>query len=457
MTDLEGVARVLISRGESLPRITEELARQVMLHKDIPAELAEEFAGAVLSEVKNTQKLPEHPVMREILRTPISNVTMSAMGVGCRGEGDLFVHRLIGEMAVLEGSGAVLGPMSLDDAGVVMSEGGRLLAVAVDGTHSRLSGFPFLAGFHVARAALRDLYVKGVKPLAMFDDVHVADDGDVGKIFDFLAGVTTVSMLTRVPLVAGSTLRVGGDMVLGDRMVSCVGAVGLLGDESRLKARRNIRPGDVAVMTEGAGGGTVATTAIYSGNPDDAVETLNVKFIQACQWLMGSECFRGVHAMMDVTNGGLRGDAWTLCRESGVGILFEEEKILALINPRIRAMLHALFIDPLGLSLDSLLIFASESTVAEILDGLRSIDIKADIVGRVVSDPPRPRIQRSTGVEEFMPKFRESAYTLIKKLVGEEKPADAAVRENLVRTAFVEAVKKRDATLRYILNASGNM
>ena len=52
----------------------------------------------------------------------------------------------------------------------------------------------------------------GADPVAMLSDLHLADDGDVGKLFDFTAGVCAVSELVDVPLVAGSTLRVGGDM-----------------------------------------------------------------------------------------------------------------------------------------------------------------------------------------------------------------------------------------------------
>ena len=49
--------------------------------------------------------------------------------------------------------------------------------VTVDGMHSRLSEYPFLAGFHVARAALRDVWAMGARPLAMLADIHLADDG----------------------------------------------------------------------------------------------------------------------------------------------------------------------------------------------------------------------------------------------------------------------------------------
>ena len=109
-------------------------------------------------------------------------------------------------------------------------------------------------------------------------DTHLGDDADVGKLFDFMAGVSTISELAKVPITAGSTLRIGGDMVIGNRLVGGISAVGLC---NRLLARRNIKIGDKILMTEGAGGGTISTTAIYSGNHEVVKETMNIKFLQA--------------------------------------------------------------------------------------------------------------------------------------------------------------------------------
>ncbi|GAH54317.1 unnamed protein product, partial [marine sediment metagenome] len=94
-------------------------------------------------------------------------------------------------------------------------------------------------------------------------DVHLGDDADISKLFDFMAGISTISELTNVPITAGSTLRIGGDMVIGDRLVGGIAAVGVC---KRILARRNIIPGNKILMTEGSGGGTITTTAIYSGN-----------------------------------------------------------------------------------------------------------------------------------------------------------------------------------------------
>lgn len=102
-------------------------------------------------------------------------------------------------------------------------------------------------------------------------------------------------------MVAGSTLRVGGDMVLGDRLVSAVGAIGF--SETPPTARKRAEAGDVILLTEGSGGGTITTTAIYHGLFDVVWETLDVNFIRASEAIMDAGILGDIHAMTDVTNG----------------------------------------------------------------------------------------------------------------------------------------------------------
>ena len=46
----------------------------------------------------------------------------------------------------------------------------------------------------------------------LFSDIHVADDGNVAKIFDYTAGITTVGEMMDVPLVTGSTHSVSAEI-----------------------------------------------------------------------------------------------------------------------------------------------------------------------------------------------------------------------------------------------------
>ncbi|RJX16395.1 hypothetical protein CW703_00780 [Candidatus Bathyarchaeota archaeon] len=449
MADLEGLANILMDKGYPPENIKLRILDEILTFKKVSKIEAEKLAEAVVKEVSKSRKAKEDRLMRRLLDFPRSNVSMGQMGVGSRGEGDIFVHKLIAKLASMDAPTPFLGPLSLDDAGMV-KYGNLVVAVAVDGTHSRLSNYPFIAGFHVTRACLRDVYVKGAKPIALFDDLHLADDGDLGKLFDFVAGINTVASLVKVPLVAGSTLRVGGDMVVGDRMVSCVGAVGIVKTTKNVTAKRNIKPGDIMLMTEGAGGGTITTTAIYSGNFDVILETLNIRFLKVCDYLLESGLISKIHTMTDVTNGGIRGDANTICEEAKVGMVVDGEAVEKTINKKVLKMLKECGVDPLGVSLDSLLIFTPKENCEEIMEKIRKLGIKIEEVGFVVEKPKKAKIIVGDKIVDLKPKFRESAYTEIKKVVGEETPIDKDKLEKAVKKAFKEAIKKRNYFLKIV-------
>jgi hydrogenase expression/formation protein len=429
--DLEGFVRRRIIKGIDEEEIKIELDGALQEFKDWSDETREEFSQAVIDEVKITNQKIEDPFIKTLIEYPKTGVTMGEFGVGSRGEGDFFFHRNLAEIIK---SDAIIDSTQQDDAGVVRGEG-KYVTVAIDGMHSRLSDFPYLAGFHVARAALRDVYSMGSTPVALISDLHLADDGDVGKLFDFTAGVGTVSDLTGVPTVAGSTLRIGGDMVLGDRLVAAVGSVGVSSELP--KARKYAEVGDVILMTKGAGGGTITTIALYNGYFDVVKETLNVDFMLDCMKLQKEGLMGKIHAMTDVTNGGLRGDAAEISATSGCKLLFYEEMLDKTVNPRVLEMLKELEIDYLGISTDSLLLILPEEYVEDVKKILNNVYV----VGRV---------EKGAGAKilgdverDFTPLFRESPYTKIKKVIGESSPENLeSSKENIILAKELSIGKK---------------
>ena len=356
--DIEGFVRKRID-DYSYDDLANLLAMHIRDYKDINEDNSYEMAKAVIDEVSTTLKLKysDDEFLREIIEVPNSGVEMGKMGVGSRGAGDFFVHRRIADIVSSTNTASLVNPSEQDDGGVVKAKAKNdevYITTAVDGIHSRLSEYPFLGGFHVTRATLRDVCVMGADPVAILSDVHLADDGDVSKIFDFTAGVAAVSELVNVPIVAGSTLRVGGDMVLGDRFVSAVGSVGV--SNYPPTARKGATNGDVILLTEGSGGGTITTTALYNGFFDVIWDTMNVNFVQASHALFENDLVKDIHAMTDVTNGGLRGDAHEISNTTGVGLEFDEEEIRKMVAPNVLSMLETLNIDHLGVSTDSLML-----------------------------------------------------------------------------------------------------
>ncbi|MDI6860319.1 MAG: AIR synthase-related protein [Methanocellales archaeon] len=438
--DLEGYVKRALRRGEGHDTIVRKLTDRILDIKSISRSKAHILAKAVLEEAKTTL----HPD-DDLISFLASGVTMGEFGIGSRGHGDFYAHQKIAE--IIGDTGALIDSTQQDDSGVV-SVNGKYVVVTVDGMHSRLSDFPFLAGFHVTRAALRDIYVMGARPVALFSDVHLADDGDVAKIFDYTAGIAAVSELVGVPLVTGSTLRIGGDMVIGDRMTGCVGAVGIA---SVLTARKGAQPNDIILMTEGAGGGTISTTALYFGKPNVVRETINTRFLDACKVLFDSKMVGKIHAMTDITNGGIRGDATEISKIAGVKLVFVEEKIRSLVNPTVLSMLDELDIDYLGVSLDTLLIIAPQNVAEDVLKVLRKHGISIAPVGHIEKGSGAVLIKNGKR-HELTPKFRESAYTPIKKVVGEFPGVKLSRMQTKVDEAAERAREKKRKVMEFILS-----
>ncbi|MDA0524549.1 AIR synthase-related protein [Methanococcoides alaskense] len=436
--DIEGYARKGLRNNDL--GLEDKLTERILEIKNTSEKHARNLAKAAIVEAKATLN-----VEGDVLTSTVSGVTMGEFGVGSRGLGDFYAHEKIAE--VIGKTSAVVDTTHLDDSGAVLNEkGDGYIIVTIDGIHSRLSDFPFLAGFHVARASLRDVYAMGSRPVALLSDIHVADDGDVAKIFDHIAGITTVSELTGIPLVTGSTLRIGGDMDIGERMTGGVGAVGT---STELTSRIQTQVGDVILMSEGAGGGTVSTAALYYEMHDVVEETINIKFLEACEALIASGLTKHVHAMTDVTNGGIRGDAKEISRTAGVKLVFDESKMRPLVNPKVLDMLEKLEIDYLGVSLDALLVIAPPEYAEQIIQVVRDVGVDIDIIGEIV-EGSGAEIVIDGKVCDFTPRFRESAYTPIKKMIGEEEPRDFEEMKEAIDKAAKEASEKKKKVMEMI-------
>lgn len=451
--DLEGLTRALKGKGLDKTDIIEALVKEYMVYKEITYEQACDLAEAVYDECILSEYNGQDNFISDLLTIPRSEVSVGKQGVGCRGAGDFFVHKLIGNVSHTSEK-PFLAPDSLDDAGAVfipeklkgVSLEDIIIVSKMEGMHSRLSDFPFIAGFHVTRAALRDLLVKGSIPVSVFIDIHLGDDCDVAKLFDFISGVSAVCELTGVPITAGSTLRIGGDMVIGTRITGGIGAIGVC---DRILARRDIKVGDKILMTEGAGGGTIATTAIYSGNHEVAKETMNIKFLEAVNTVIDSDYLEDIRAMCDVTNGGLRGDLYEINYEANVGVKVYEERVKTLVNKNVLQLLEKTGVDYLGVSLDALLMYVKSEAAKPIINLLEGIGVKTVEIGEV-NDTGDVVFVTQEGEEAVLPRFRESAYTKVKQVIGEETPDEEENMQKQVQKSAERSLAKRDRIIEWM-------
>jgi hydrogenase expression/formation protein len=196
-------------------------------------------------------------------------------------------------------------------------------------------------------------------------------------------------------------------------------------------------------MTEGAGGGTIATAAIYSGFPEVVEQTINLNFLMACETLMKSRAFAGIHAMTDVTNGGLRGDVFEMAETARCRIVIDESAIGSLVEPHVRDMLEELQIDYLGVSLDALLVVAPRNEADEICRVVRSTGVAMHTIGYVEPGKPESVLLIDGRERDFSPRFRESAYTPVKKVVDTELRDFEEMKEGVLRASEAAIEKKR--------------
>jgi hydrogenase expression/formation protein len=153
--------------------------------------------------------------------------------------------------------------------------------------------------------------------------------------------------------------------------------------------------------------------------------------------------------MTDVTNGGIRGDAEEISKTAQVKIVFEEERVRRLINPVVLRMLDDLQIDYMGVSVDSLLLVAPAELGPAIKSALAGI-IKVDEVGYIA---PGRGAEVLRGGESFAltPKFRESAYTPVKKVVGEQADdREIELMRARIDLAAERAISKKQKMIEYL-------
>ncbi len=147
--------------------------------------------------------------------------------------------------------------------------------------------------------------------------------------------------------------------------------------------------------------------------------------------------------MTDVTNGGLRGDAHELAETARARVVIEDENLRRLVDPVVLSLLDTLGIDYLGVSIDALLVVAPPAAAPGILGVVRDCGVPMEEVGRVEEGRPESVLLVDGREQDFTPRFRESAYTPVKKVVDRRVRDFGTMKEGVDRAAAAAVAKKR--------------
>ncbi len=395
--DLEDITVYLLSRGLKEDEVVSLITLILTLRKGLNVEKALRIAKAAYEDFTSVRRNAGSYAVKPL------GAKAGESGLGSRGLGDFTVHEVLTSLS-REGDAAVLGD----------------LVLAVDGFHSRLNAVPLLMGFHATRAAARDVMVTGALPLATLIDVHVADDTDVAYVLDVTVGSAVAGELLNAPLVGGSTLRIGGDAVLGERIT---GGSFVVGKRVRAWSRFNVERGDVLYATVGKGGGTVVAFALSHGFTELIDLTLNVDFYAEIKTAMEKECVKGA---FDWTNGGILLDAFEISNKKKLKIELNDNVYKA-VHPLLLKRLEEAGVEPLSVSTDSIVFIAKEGC-----------DLPFIEIGRV---------EEGEGIylngKRLLPGFREAPYTHLKKAVEDiEKKLDPSELRDYVTKRY-EWFKKK--------------
>jgi hydrogenase expression/formation protein len=112
-------------------------------------------------------------------------------------------------------------------------------------------------------------------------------------------------------------------------------------------------------------------------------------------------------------------------------------------------MLDTLRIDYLGVSLDSLLVVAQEDIADEICRVVKSAGVSMGRIGYVEQGKPESVLLVNGKEREFAPRFREAAYTPVKKVVDTEMRDFDEMKRGVLK-ASEAAIRKKQRVLKIL-------
>jgi len=227
-------------------------------------------------------------------------------------------------MSVLDGlplaeDGLLVGPETLDDAGVYKLDEETALIQTVD-YFTPLVDDPYDFGVIAAANALSDVYAMGGKPLTAL------------AILCFPAGSAPLSAMREILLGGMNKVREAGAVVAGghsvvDKEIKFGFAVTGRVHPSRVVQVCGARPGDAIILTKPIGTGVLAHTLKAEGLAADVMEA----FLDSMKRLNAAACEAmtavGAHACTDVTGFGLLGHALSMAKSSGVSIRIRAREV----------------------------------------------------------------------------------------------------------------------------------
>ncbi|MBL8022957.1 MAG: hydrogenase expression/formation protein HypE [Elusimicrobia bacterium] len=244
----------------------------------------------------------------------------------------------------------------------------------------------FFSGGDIGRLAVfgsvNDLAMAGARP-SYLTAAFILEEGLSMDILRRVAeSMAAAAKEAGVRLVAGDTKVVGRGQA--DGLYIATTGVGFLETTQRISPSQ-VTAGDVVLVSGDLGRHGVAVMAAREGlDFESAVESDCANLWPAVEALLlaGVE----VHALRDLTRGGLTSAVNEIARSSGTALRLEESAVP--VSPPVRAACEVLGLDPLAVANEGrFIVYVPEKDVNRVLDAVRPFSPEVCAVGHVLPGP----------------------------------------------------------------------
>ena len=307
-------------------------------------------------------------------------------------------------------AGVVVGPQLGEDAAVIEFGDNYLVATSDPITFATED-----IGWYVVCVNSNDLAAMGAVPKWLLVTLLLPEDATTPEMVrDIMAQITQACAVFDIALCGGHTEvtpAVTQPVVIGQMM-------GVAAKDS-LFTSADARVGDVLILTKGLG---IEATAIIARECEAQVhEKCDAEFLeQAKHYLVdpGISVLKdahiaieagGVHAMHDVTEGGVATAVFELATVAELGVVIYSDKLLGspvLYSDITRTLCDMFGLNPLGvISSGAMLIAAAPEKGETICQALNKAGIRADIIGKFLPYESGMWLEDATGTQQPLPVF----------------------------------------------------
>ncbi|MBC7092129.1 MAG: hydrogenase [Nitrososphaeria archaeon] len=288
----------------------------------------------------------------------------------------------------------VFDRLGVNDERVIIKSGVGIDAAAIDfgdsilvATSDPITGAEKHIGFYAVNVNANDVATFGAKPKWFLVTILLPENADEGLLEEIMEDMHKSAERLGVSIVGGHT-----EVTVGLNRPIVIGT--MLGEvkKDRLVTSNGAKPGDVIILTKGAG--IEGTSIIASEKEEELTKVFGKELVENAkrflqkisvvkEALIAAEI--GVHAMHDPTEGGIANGFHEMADAAGLGFRVYYEKIP--ISEETKKLCEYFKLDPLALiSSGSLLIAASPEKAEKVVEAIKEEGIEAAVVGEFLKD-----------------------------------------------------------------------